>query len=574
LNELDERGWRLYVLFAVITGCVLILIARLVYIQVIEHGHFAELAAAERWRREAVPARRGVIRDADGAPLATTVAYEGLYADAAQIEDPAATANALSPLLGKPASSLKAKLAQRQAAPVLVQSGLSATTADRIRELNLPGLYFQPERQRLHPEGNLAAQVLGVVGVDGQGLSGLEAAFDADLAGKPGWVLAERDTGGDEIALGDRQSSPPVDGADITLTLDRYIQRTVELELAAAVERHRARGATAVVLDPRTGAVLALASYPALRFDDPDLFDSSRLPLYRIPAVDDLYEPGSVFKIVTMAAALDAGVVTPETAILDTGSFPYASGVVRNSVNWPPGMITMTLGLQRSSNVAAAYAGTTLGTRRFFDYVSAFGFGRPTGVGLPGEAAGLIKRPGQPGWDDYDLAANSFGQGIAVTPLQMASAVAAVANGGTLLQPYVVAKVAGPSGRRVYHPVVVRQVVRAETARKLTEMLVAVVEFVDGGKPRLSKVPGYRVAGKTGTAEVPTASGYDPSATIASFVGYAPADDPRFVLLVKIDEPKDSPWGETVAAPVFRAIAQQLLVYFRVAPTEGPGAGR
>jgi cell division protein FtsI/penicillin-binding protein 2 len=414
--------------------------------------------------------------------------------------------------------------------------------------------------------------------VDDKGLSGLEAALDSELGGQPGWVLAERDTGGDEIALAERQAQEPVDGADVTLTLDRFVQHVVERELAAAVEAHHAKSGSAVVLDPHTGAVMALASYPSLRFDDPNLFDASRMPLYRIPPADDLYEPGSVFKVVTYAAGLDSGVITPETAYMETNALTYGKGTVRNAVEWPVGMVSMTLALQRSSNVGAAYVGTKVGPQRFYEYVAAFGFGQPTGVGLPGEAAGLVKRPGQSGWGDYDLAANSFGQGIAVTPLQMASAVAAVANGGTLLRPYVVAEVSGPSGRTSTRPAIARQVVRGDTAKRLSDMLVSVVDFADGGKPRLSRVPGYRVAGKSGTAEVPRGQGYDQTATVASFVGYAPADDPRFVLLVTIYEPQDSPWGETVAAPVFRAIAQDLLVYFRVPPDQsrlselGPGA--
>mgnify|MGYP005843620457 CR=1 FL=1 len=575
-NELDERRWRLYVLFAVITGCVLVLVVRLVYIQVIQHQHFLALAAAERWHREVTPARRGTIRDASGVPLATTVPYEAAYANTSQIGDPGEVSRLLGPILGVAPADLEPKLRTRQDGPVLIQRDLPAEVADRVRALRAPGISLRRESRRVHPEGNLAAQLLGVVGVDGQGLSGLEAALDADLAGKPGWVLAERDTGGDEIALGPREATPPVDGADVILTVDRHVQQIVERELTAALEQRRAKGGTVVVLEVRTGAVLALASRPTLRYDDPHLFEESKLPLYRIPAVNDVYEPGSVFKIVTMAAALDARVVTPETTVMDTGSFAYAGGVVRNSVAWPPGLVTMTQVLQRSSNVGAAQVGVMLGTRRFYEYVAAFGFGRPTGIELPGEAAGLVKRPGQTGWDDYDLVANSFGQGIAVTPLQMAAAVAAIANGGTLLKPYVVAQVRGPALERTYYPAVVRQVVRAETARRLTEMLVATVEHVEGDKPRLSKVPGHRVAGKTGTSEVPRAHGYDRSATIASFVGYAPADDPRFVVLVKIDEPQDSPWGETVAAPLFRSIAQQLLVYFRVAPSESQAskAGR
>lgn len=567
-NELDERRWRLYVLSAVITGCLLVLVARLVHLQVFQHGYFADLAAEERWIRQVVPAQRGSIRDATGSVLAATVTYETLYADTAQVRDAAEAARKLSPLLGEPADDLEAKLRRKQTAPVRVRGGLTGETADQVRELRLLGLYLRPESQRAHPQGNLAAQLLGVVGVEGRGLSGLEAHLDEALAGKPGWVLAERDTGGDEIVFGDRQVSEPVDGADVTLTIDPYVQRVAERELASAVQKHRARGGTVVVLDPRTGALLAVAAYPAIRFDDPDLFEASRIPLYRIPAVNDVYEPGSVFKVVTMGGGLDSGLISPGTTYLDAGSFAYASGVVRNSVSRPAETITVTTGFQRSSNVGAAYVGTSLGAQRFYEYVAAFGFGQPTGVGLPGEAEGLVKRPNGPGWDDFDLAASSFGQGIAVTPLQMATAVAAIANGGTLLQPYVVAEVAGPEGRRTYYPLLKRQAIRADVARQLSEMLVAAVDFVDEGKPRLSRVPGYRVAGKTGTSEVAKGRGYDRDATIASFVGYAPESDPRFVVLVVVEEPRDSPWGETVAAPAFRAIAEKLLTHYRVPPDE------
>ena len=567
MSEVEERRWRLYALLAVIAGCVLVLVARLVYIQLFQHEHYSSLAAGEHWQKDVVAASRGAIRDSSGSILATTVAYESLYADTGLIADPAETARRLAPAIDEPSDGLREKLSDRQSSPLLLRAGLSAEQADRVRDLHLAELRLRAEPRRVHPEGNLAAQVLGVVGVDGHGLSGLEVAFDADLAGEPGWVLAERDTGGDEIALGAREARPPIDGADVTLTLDRHVQRVVEEELAAAIAGQGASGGSAVVLDPRTGGILALASEPGLRFDDPELFDESHLALFRIPAADDLYEPGSVFKIVTLAAALDARVVEPETTILDTGSFAYGGGVVRDAVIAPPRPATMADVLARSLNVGAAYAATTLGAPRFYEYVGAFGFREPAGSGLPGEPAGLVKLPGEPGWSDFELAANSFGQGIAVTPLQLAMAVAAVANGGTRLQPYVVAAVDGPAGRRVFHPAIVRQVIRGETARKLGRMLQATVDYSEDGKLRLSRVPGYRVAGKTGTAEVPTGRGYDPRATVASFAGYAPAEDPRFVVLVKIDGPRDGAWGETAAAPVFRRIAQRLLVYYRVPPS-------
>ena len=226
----------------------------------------------------------------------------------------------------------------------------------------------------------------------------------------------------------------------------------------------------------------------------------------------------------------------------------------------------MTLVLQRSSNVGAAYAATQLGPLRFYDYLAAFGFGQPTGSSVPGESAGLVHRIGDAGWDDFELATNAFGQGIAVTPIQLAAGAGAIANGGTLLQPYLISEVDGPTARSVYHPTIVRQAISPRTAHDLTDMMVATVDYVESGQHRLSYLPQFRLAGKTGTAEIPTPQGYDTQHTIASFVGFGPAEDPRFVIVVRIDEPTDNVWAETVSAPVFRSIAQQLLSYYRVAP--------
>lgn len=566
VNELEARSWRLYALAAIATGCLIVLIAKLFFLQVVQYDYYRTLATKEHWRREVVPARRGTIRDSAGQPLAVSVHYESLYANTTQISDPVKVAESLAPIISEPATKIEEKLEQKSNAPTLLKRGLPADVADRVRALRLWSVYLEPEPIRSHPFGRSAAQLLGVTGVDGKGLSGLELAYEDDLAGKPGWVLAERDTGGDEIAFGPRESEPPVDGADIVLTIDPVVQRLAERELDAAIKQHAAAGGTVIVLDPRTGAILAMASRPTFDFDAPDLFSESNTRLFRVPAIQDLYEPGSVFKIVTMAAALDAKVVTPTTTFQNEGSFSYAGGVVRNAVFRPPGPESMTQTLQRSSNIGAAYAATQLGAERFYQYVTSFGFGHPTGVGLPGESPGLARTPGMEGWYLFDLATNSFGQGISVTPLQMVTAVAAVANGGTLMKPFVVREIIGPSTRRTFTPVVVRQVIRADTARTLTDMLVEVVETVEGGQPRLSKVVGYRLAGKTGTAEIPTDQGYAPNVTVASFAGFGPADSPRFVILVKIDRPKDTPWGETVAAPVFRNIARELLVYYRIPP--------
>ncbi|MBI2939452.1 MAG: penicillin-binding protein 2 [Chloroflexi bacterium] len=569
-NDVEARSWRLYALHAIITGCLIVLVAKLFYIQIYRHDHYRALAAKEHWRREIVPAVRGALRDRAGQPLVMDVPFESVYANAAQITDPARVAAALAPVIGEPAAAIEEKLRARSPAPTLLKRQVPADIADRIRSLRLWDISLRPEPSRGHPEGDLAAAVLGVVGADRKGLSGIELAFDRELAGQPGSVVAERDTGGDEIAFGPRESEAPVNGADVVLTIDRFIQHIAERELAGAMERHQAAGGTIVVLDPRTGAVLAIASRPTFRFDDPNLFAATSVSRFRIPAIQDLYEPGSTFKVITMGAALDAQAVTPDTTFQNQGSLSYGGGIVRNAVWRPPGPETMTQTLQRSSNIGAAFAATKLGSERFYQYVMSFGFGRPAGIDLPGEAAGLLRVPGGPDWYPFDLAVNAFGQGISVTPLQLAAAVAAVANGGTLMKPYVVREVIGPAERRTYSPTIVRQVIRADTARTLTQMLVATVETVDGGQVRLSRLPGYRLAGKTGTAEIPTRQGYTTQATIASFVGFGPADSPRFVILVKIDEPKDTPWGETVAAPIFRTLARELMLYYRVPPQTEP----
>lgn len=567
MHDLEEQRWRLRTIFIIIVGGILLVMGRLFYLQVLQHDQYRSLAAEEHWRTEVVPAHRGTILDAKGRVLAVSVTFESLYADTRAIGNPEEVARALAPILGEEESQLRSRLDTKQTAPVLLKGYLPTEVAAEVRRLKIWGLYLRPEPKRLYPQGNLAAQVIGVVGADRVGLSGIEASFDEALAGRPGSLVAERDTGGEEIALGVSYRTLPVDGADVVLTLDSFIQHLAERELDMAIAQHQASGGSVVVLDPQTGEILAMASRPTFDADDPDLFRTENLPLFNLPAVSAAYEPGSIFKVVTMAAALDAGAVTPETAFMNQGKFDYEGGTVRNALWREPGMETMLQTLQRSSNIGAAFAATRLGAEKFYRTVLAFGFGEPTGVGLPGESAGIVKLPGGQGWHPFDLATNAFGQGISVTPLQMAAAVAAVANGGILMKPYLVKEIVSPAGRKAYHPTMLRQVISPQTAKTLSDMLVSVVEYMENGQVRLSKVPGYRVAGKTGTAEIPGEAGYEAGATIASFVGYGPAENPRFVILVKIDRPQGSPWGETVAAPVFRRIAQQLMVYFKVPPS-------
>ena len=564
MDEIEQRRWRLYALLAIVAASALVLSAKLFYIQIIQHDYYSSLANKEHWRDETISPRRGSILDANGNVLAASVVFESLYANTSQITSPEKAARDLAGVINEPVNEVQNKLAVQQVAPALVKAFLPSDSADAVRKLRLWDIYLEQEYKRQYPEGSLASPLIGLIGRDNKGLTGVEAALDRDLAGAPGSVLAERDTGGDEIALSARQFTPPKNGFDVVLTIDRFVQRLIEQELDSAVKEHQAAGGVIVVMEPRTGAVLGMANRPAFDLNAPNLFHPSRAPLYKNPAVSDAWEPGSIFKIVTMAAALDAKAVTPEEAYNNTGSFAYQGGVVRNVIT-RVGPETMTQVLQRSSNIGAAYASTKLGAERFYRYVRSFGFGQPTEIELPGESTGILRYPGMPSWHPFDLATNAFGQGVSVTPIQIVAAASAIANGGILMKPYVVKEVAAPQ-RRVYNPTVVRQVISPETSRTLTDMLVSVVESTDGGQIRLAKVPGYLFAGKTGTAEIPGVGGYTSGETIASFIGFGPADDPRFVVLVKIDAPKDTPWGETAAAPVFKNVAGQLLTYYRVPP--------
>jgi cell division protein FtsI/penicillin-binding protein 2 len=563
---------------AVLATCALgasIVIARLFYVQVLQQEYYRDLALQEHWQKEIIPARRGAIRAADGQPLAVSVSYATLYAVPRRITNPAALANQLAPLLNEPASAITPRLAGTGDVPVAVKAGLPVDVATRIRRLRAPGLMLRFEPRRELPEAPLAAQLIGFVGRDHQGLAGLEASVDNLLAGQPGVVYAERDTGGEEIALGRRTYQPAIDGADVVLTIDRFAQRIVEREVEAAMTKHRAANVTAIVMDPHTGGILAMASRPSYDPRAPNLLTQTDPSLFRVPEVVDIYEPGSVFKVITMAAGIDAGVVTPDTTVYDPGFFSYGGITVHNWDGRARGTITMRQGLAASNNVALATVSTRLGEERFYRYLESFGFGQRTGIELPGEAPGILRTPtnGQP-WSKGDLATNAFGQGVAVNSVQLAAAVAAIANGGTLLRPQIIREIWSHSGQETRQPEAVRRVISPEAARTIADMMVNVVE---SSPSRPAVIEGYRVAGKTGTAELPTARGYSRVQTIATFVGFVPADDPAFVVLIKVERPQDSPWGEVVAAPIFKRIAVPLLAHWRIPPREasqGGGRGR
>ncbi len=554
--------WRLIFLILMLMAGTGGIVMRLVQVQVIDHDYYAAQAEVEHLHEMEVREPRGAILDRNGYPLATSTIAFDVYVDPRSWAD-AATANSgaetLAPLIAREPAELIEAVASFEQGDYLAARSVSALAGLQLLEQAPLGVKLVETGLRSYPEGDLASALLGFMGRDQEGLAGIEAAYDVELGGVPGAVYFEHDGLGNPIPFGRWLGTEPVAGGDIRLTIDRYIQRLVERTLALEVESHEATGGTIIVMDPNTGAVLAMASEPTFSLSALDFDDEEQTALYRQPAVTDVYPPGSVMKTITMAAAIDSGLVGPETTYLDDGAAEVEGG--DPILNWDfsvHGVTTMTDVLRFSLNTGAVWVSRQLGPERFYDYIDRFGFRRPTGVGLGGDSAGLMRLPGEDDWYPVDLATNSFGQGISVTPLHMITAVSALVNGGLLMRPYIVKEVAGPDGRRVYEPVVVQRAVSEETSRTLVQMMNAVV---DGMPSHLAQVPGYSVGGKTGTTTF-----VDRVDTIASFVGFAPLEDPRFVMLVKIDSPKDSPLGGVVAAPIFSDLAPQLLSYLGAQP--------
>lgn len=538
---------------------------RVVSFAVLQGPVLAQRAEAFRYRADVVPAHRGEILDARGRVLATDVPADRVSAIVREIEDPHRTAQLLAPLIGRSAEEIEAALTQPGREWVVLQRQLDPEVSAQIRALDLPGIVLDPEPKRAYPMGDFASQVLGFVNWEYRGAYGIEAQYDDVVGGTPGQLVGERDLAGNVIALAPSSWNPPRDGATLVLTIDSAVQYLAESVLERTIAEQQAAGGTIIVMDVQTGAILALANRPSF---DPNRFTEVSDPaVFANPAINAAYEPGSTFKVITMALGLEAGVVTPQTMI-DGGAYRELPDGTRiyNALHQEFGPETMTEVLIHSSNVGAMEVVDRLGPERFYEGVQRFGFGQPTGVDLPGEVGGIVNLPGSPGWSLTTFYTNAFGQGIAVTPLQLVTAVSAIANGGVLMRPYVVKEIRDGERVEVTQPTPVRRVISEETARTVTEMLA---ETMESYATRFS-VPGYRIAAKTGTAEIPGPNGYESGegATIASVIGYGPVEHPRFCVLVKIDRPKASPWGERAAGPAFAEVFRQLLLLYDIPPSE------
>jgi cell division protein FtsI/penicillin-binding protein 2 len=547
-----------------------LLFGRTAYWQLSQHDALAARANAETLRALPIPAGRGAIYDANGRLLAVSVTQDTVIADPDVLRSAGAlnaTAATLAHLLGLSAGAVRGQLdvpgayvRLRDAAgqTLLLSQAQSDAVSAAIAGGSLPGVALIPQVRRVYPEGSLAAQVLGFVSQnDGRGAYGVEQQYEQALAGQPGVLYTAVDAQQRPLATGVQHQTPAAPGSDLTLTLDATVQYWAEQGLAQAVSETRADGGTVVVLDPHTGAIVALASLPSF---DPNAYWQAPLQSFLDPAVNATYDPGSVMKAVTMAAGIDSGAITPASAFFDTGAAVVDSVALHNWDLRAHGEITMTQVLQYSANTGAVWVERQLGAARLERYVDAFGFLHTTGVDLPAEAAGSRDTTSAP---NLTAAENAFGESIAVTPLQLAAAYGALANGGLLMRPYIDFSAAADGGVgpvTTYGPQPLRQVVSAATAQKVTQMLV---DSARVSEAEMNLLPGYAIAAKTGTS---TPDPSDPAVTYASVVGYAPAANPRFVLLVKLDHPRTTIFGGSAAGPLWRALAQQLFVYEQIPP--------
>jgi cell division protein FtsI/penicillin-binding protein 2 len=556
---------RLKLVGALLIGLVFVLVAQLVQVQIIDHRFYKDWARELRERPIAMAdPPRGVVRDRNGHVLAGNEVMYSIEADPAFVIEPAGIAMTLGPLLHVPAAQIEEQLSCDDLW-VQLASPISKEIGEQIADLGLRGITVRPLWARTYPESWLASHALGFCNTEGKGFYGIEGFHDATLRPKQVAQRGPVDLASERVPWDLVPAILSEAGEELILTLDRTVQAVVEDELERAVQEYGAQGGTIIVMDPRTFEILAMASVPNYspdRYNDFYVFDS--LP-FEDPAVSQQYEPGSVLKVLTVAAALDSGLVTPETTYHDPGWIEVGGATITNSSYNRTGDHFIADILIHSLNVGAAWLSTGMGADVFYGYLTTFGIGRRSGVDLAGEAAGQLWLPNDyEHWHDSNLGTNAFGQGIATTPLQVIAAVATVANNGARLRPHIVAQRIAPDGTvSTFRPTVEAQVISPETAHTVSEMMVRTVEE---GVPR-AKVEGYRIAGKTGTAQIPVPGGYDRERTITSFVGFGPVPDPQLIILVKLDRPQTSTWASDTAVPTFQRLATRLFVILGIPPS-------
>ncbi len=536
---------------------------RLVHLQVVRHGDFVARADRQQKRTIDAPAKRGEIRDRNNRVLAFSVDVDTIYAVPSEIANPQQAARQLCRALDDCTAAFRADLEARlgrRSQFTYVQRFASQAAYERVKALDLEGVGFMKESRRFYPNKELASQVLGYVGTDNVGLGGLEAAFNKVVLGHPGTVLVQTDARRRAFSRIERS---PTSGATLELTLDQYLQHIVERELEAGVKAHKAEGGSAVVMDPATGEILAMASYPTF---NPNVFRAATPDARKNRAVTDLYEPGSTFKLVTASAAIEEGVISPSDPVdVSAGQISFKGRTVRDDHRY--GILSFGDVIVLSSNVGAIKVGLDLGRDRLSAYVRRFGFGRPASTEFPGESPGIVWNPAK--LDNSALASVSMGYQVGVTPLQMVAATAAVANGGRLMKPHIVRAVVRDGVRVESEPIEVRRVISARTAGELTTIMEDVV--TRGTAKNFARVEGFTVAGKTGTAQKLVDGRYSHSEFNVSFTAFVPSRKPVFAITVVVDTPRNGYYyGASVAGPIFQKIADASLRHLGVPPTVFP----
>lgn len=558
-------NWRYRVTLIFFISLFFLIVMRLFYWQVVRAEELTELGQAQYGRQVSKTAERGEIKTSDGFPIAANKLTYLVYANPKEVPEKKKNAQVLSNLLNVEIATVSALLSLDKFW-VALKSNVPESVRSQIEPLEIPGVGFEDQRSRFYPEASLAAKLLGFVGKDDNGESkgyfGLEGYYDRQLRGKNGTVALVHDASGKPILAKMNDVTGKVDGRSLNLHVDRTIQYVLDTELKKGVEQYGAVSAMAAVMDPKTGGILAMSSFPTF---DPREYQKYEDALYKNPFITDAYEPGSTFKPLVMAAGIDANLVTADTRCnICSGPVSIGGYDIKTWNNKYHANETMKEVIQYSENPGMVFVGKKLGLDRMLAYFKKFGIGEMTGIDLQGEAAPAMRPRDE--WYPIDLATATFGQGINITPIQLLSAFSALANEGRRMEPHVVASIETPEGKNIpIHPKELGRPVSSKTAKVMTEILVNAVEK---GEAKWAKPKGYRIAGKTGTAQIPVEGHYDPDKTIASFIGFAPADDPKFVMLVIFDRPTTSIYGAETAAPVFFRVAKRILMYYGISPTE------
>lgn len=550
---------RLVALLAFLVFSLVGIVLRLAVLQVRDASAYERMAMSQRLRVIDLPAQRGSILDDVRQPLAMSLPAKDVYADPKMVGDPSGSASILSNVLGQPASALR-RLLTSDSSFVYLARQVDLPTAARIQKMNLPGVGFLDSTKRYYPNGPLSPQVLGFVGVDGTGLNGLELQYQDRLAGKAGKRTIEIDPAGNLIPQGVNKDTPPVPGEDVVTTIDTELQYRAQAALRAAVKANHAKGGSVIVLNPQNGDIEAMATYP---WFDPNHFSTYRNPgVFQNLPITAVYEPGSVNKVVTAAAAIQDHVVPLTRRLLVPDHLQVADHLFHDAHSHQPEEMTLADIISQSSNIGTTMVAQRLGATRLYHYLARFGLSQKTGIGFPGEVDPILPRLAN--WSGTSIATVSFGQGVAVTPLQMAAVYGAVANGGMWVQPRLVKGLVGPGGSYAPAAAGVRhRVLSPKSDRTLREILAYAV---DDGTGTNAQIPGYWVGGKTGTALIPNpAGGYFSGRYIASFIGFLPASAPKLVIAAILDQPVTE-YGGVASAPLFQQIARYAIARLRIPP--------